>query len=235
MGENKITSRPWYSLEGFRLVMPEWFRSENEDKSIEGHTPEPDTILFDLDALEDGIKNGWKEQEVQRYLKAKPYLFRGKCRSGHGTWAFPEQNFGGKYYADWLIASGSSGGISWELIELECPQSTPFKKNGHLSDAARKGVEQIQDWRNWIQNNLHCAQNSKSQDGLGLFDLTPQSFGLIVVGRNNIYQTRDGFLAYNKNRKDVTDQNRIRIESYESFIESLRFRFTRPPYQNSQI
>lgn len=215
------------------LIIPEWFRCENEEKSIEGNTPEPAAILSELDTLENGIKNGWNEQEVQRHLKSKPYLFRGKCRSGHGTWAFPEQSFGGKYFADWLIASGSSGGISWELIELECPQSSPFKKNGHLSDAARKGVEQIQDWRNWIQNNLHCTQNSKKQDGLGLFDLTPQSFGLIVVGRNNIYKTKDAFHAYNSNRKNIIAQNHIRIESYESFLESLKFRFNHPPYQRS--
>lgn len=213
------------------MGIPDWFRVAHEQKYIELDSPDASQILSELDTLEREICLGWKEQHVQGYLKERPYLLVGRYRSGHGTYAFPEVSFGGKYFADWLVAHGHSGGLEWDLIELECPQSVPFLKDGHFSEASRKGINQIQDWRNWVQRNLDMAERPTAQDGLGLFDIRPQSFGLVVVGQGSKYRDLPGYAAYNKNRKGSYEQNHIKIESYENFIESLRFRYKKPPYR----
>lgn len=213
------------------MNIPDWFYTEHEQYSIEDNRPSRDQCLLELDQLENGIASEWKEQDVQRYLKQRPYLLVGKFRSGHGTFAFPEVSFGGKYYADWLVASGSSGGMMWEMIELECPQSLPFKKDGHFSKATRKGINQIQDWRNWLRPNLLSAETPRSRNGLGLFEINPDTRGLVVVGQSEKYKGSDEVAAYNRNRRVSDDQNRIEIISYNSFIESLRFRYKKPPYR----
>lgn len=213
------------------MSIPDWFRTEHKTRHIELENPDRDRILLELDELSAGIGGGWKEREVLEYLKQRPYLLVGRYRSGHGTYAFPELSFGGKYYADWLVSHGHSGGLTWELIELECPQSTPFLQDGHLSEAARKGINQIQDWRNWVQRNLDMAERPIAQEGLGLFDIRPQSFGLVVVGQGSKYREVSGYAAYNKNRKTTYEQNHIKIESYENFIDSLKFRYNKPPYR----
>jgi len=212
------------------MTIPDWFRAEHQSKSIEKNLPSRTVILNELAVLESEIKNGWGEQKVQQYLKSRPYLLVGKFRSGHGTYAFPENSFGGKYAADWLLASGHSGGFLWELIELECPQSKPFINDGSFSKATRKGIKRIQDWCNWVQNNYGMARKSKAEDGLGLFDIRPRSSGLVVVGQNAKYKTEKGFENFNKHRHDALEQQRIKIESYETFIESLRFIFNKAPY-----
>lgn len=212
------------------MSIPDWFYNEHEQYSIEENRPRREQCLLELQELETGIASDWKEQDVQRYLKERPYLLVGKFRSGHGTYAIPEVSFGGKYYADWLVASGSSSGMTWEMIELECPQSVPFKKDGHFSEATRKGINQIQDWRNWLKPNLSLTDVPKSRNGLGYFEISPETRGLVVVGQGENYQDRVELDAYNRNRRISDEQNRIEIISYNTFIESLRFRYNKPPY-----
>ncbi|MDD4871598.1 MAG: DUF4263 domain-containing protein [Kiritimatiellae bacterium] len=202
------------------MSIPDWFYIEHKDKSIDIDRQNTSIVLSALDELISQIRAGWNEQQVQNFLKKRPFLLAGRFRVGHGTYAFSELSFGGKYYADWLLASGHSGGITWELIELECPQATPFMEDGHFSEATRKGLNQIQDWRNWIQRNLDTAGRSIAEEGLGLYDIRSQIFGLVVVGQSSRYGDA---AAYNKNRNNAYDQNHIRIESYDSFINSLRF------------
>jgi hypothetical protein len=213
------------------MPIPDWFREEHADKSIERLAPEREDVLSELEALERGIDGGWNESVVQEFLKERRYLLVGRFRSGHGTYAFPELSFGGRYCADWLIASSHSGGFVWELIELESPQAHPFRHDGHFGEATRKGINQIQDWRNWLRRNLDSAERPRSQQGLGLHDISPESPGIVVVGRSKAYAGDSGHEAYNRNRKTTDEQNRIRIESYDSFIESLRFRYNKPPYR----
>jgi hypothetical protein len=215
------------------MGIPAWFYEEHKDKSIDVDRQARDSVLADLQHLETRIHQGWGERDVQRFLKDRPHLLAGEFRTGHGTFAFPELSFGGKYFADWLLASGHSGGIAWKLIELEDPQATPFMADGHPSEATRKGINQINDWRNWIQRNLDTAERSASADGLGLYDIRPQAFGLVVVGQREKYRNAPGYATYDKNRKTIHEQNHIHVESYDSFIESLRFRYTRPPFGGS--
>ena len=99
-------------------VIPTWFFEEHGSRDITGSGPDVEIISAEIDAIEDGIDKGWSETQVQGYLKPRPYLFDGLYRHGHGIYAFSELSFAGKYYADWVIGNGSSGGIDWELIEL---------------------------------------------------------------------------------------------------------------------
>ena len=205
------------------LGIPSWFREENEDKNIWKPPFDYKLIGSEIDALEQGLIDGWKETDIQQFLKKRPYLFDGLYPHGHGTYVFYEQSFGGKYIADWVIGNGHSAGIFWDLIELEAPQFIPFKQDGHFGDAARKGVNQIQDWRTWLTQNNNMVERPKSNSGLGLFGFKCHAHGTVVGGRRELYQSKQGSQAYNQTRETCRVQNRIKVISYESLIEKMRF------------
>lgn len=207
--------------------IPLWFREENKDNNIWKPPLDYKVIEKEIGELELGIESGWKERSVQKYLKDKHYLFDGLCRHGHGTFVFHEESLAGKYFPDWVIGSGHSGGIMWELIELECPQSIPFNQDGHFSKETRKGIKQIDDWRIWITQNIDMAQRSKSLDGLGLYDLSHHAKGTVVVGRRSVYDNSLGHAKYNKVRKECETRQRIDVISYDTLLERMRFHIKR--------
>ena len=203
--------------------IPAWFYQEHEDKNIWQPPFDYSKISQEIFELERGLSAGWKETQVQAYLKPRPYLFEGLYRDGHGTFVFSEFRLGTEYVADWIVGSGHSGGVTWDLIELECPQSPPFMNDGHFSAATRKGVNQIKDWRNWIEQNAEHAGKSKSSHGLGLFDISCRARGVVVVGQRTVYDSLPGRTKYAEVRKLARYDERIEIISYETLIEKMRF------------
>ena len=214
--------------------IPEWFRQENEKANIWNPLFDYSVVEVELSEFAAGLNNGWIESDVQTFLKSRPYLFDGLYRHGHGTYVFSELKFGSKYVADWVIGNGHSGGILWNLIELECPQSIPFLKNGHFAESARKGINQIRDWRAWITRNIAQVQNPRSQQGLGLYDLTGYAPGVVVVGRRALYSSADGCAGYNESRAAHRNENQIEVMSYESLIDKMRFHLERWKAQRAQ-
>lgn len=201
--------------------IPSWFHEEHGDKDIWNPPMNNDLIKEEIGQFKLGIENGWSENDAKNFVKNRHYLFDGLYRHGHGTFVFDEQSLAGKYRIDWLIGSGHSGGIFWDLIELECPRAKPFNKDGDYSKATRKGIKQIKDWRLWLQQNIDLAQKPKSQDGLGLFDINNYSDGIVVVGQRNNYRELKGYTQYNRIRQDEYSRQNINIYSYDTLIEKM--------------
>jgi hypothetical protein len=55
--------------------------------------------------------------------------------------------------------------------------------DGQASAQLRKAVKQIEDWREWLQNNLDHARRSRREQGLGPFGIRPRARGLTLIGR----------------------------------------------------
>jgi hypothetical protein len=113
------------------------------------------------------------------------------------------------------------------LVELETPKSTvTLKGSNELEHHARKGVSQISEWREWLQNNLDMARRERRHDGLGLIDIRPQSEGLVLVGRRSLLQDNTHTV-----RNTFREQNRIRIHTYDWLVEQLNgiLSFVGPP------
>ena len=86
-----------------------------------------------------------------------------------------------------------------------------------LEANARRGVSQIREWREWLQNNLDMARRSKRQDGQGLVDIRPQSEGLVLVGRRALLHPNSSAV-----RNRIREENQIRVHTYDWLIEALR-------------
>jgi len=212
------------------MSIPDWFRNDYREKNIEFRPCSGREVLDQIEALEKQIKEGASESDIQACLKLNPFLLSGAYRSGHGTYAFFEKRLGNMYVIDWVIANGHSGGFLWHLVELECPRSCPFNKDGCFSVATRKGIKQIKDWRSWIQQNIDVAQRPRSSKGEGMFDIRPRSPGIVVVGQSSNYRQREGYQRFNEYRKMEKEDTGIEIQSYENFLKSCKFRWTCAPY-----
>jgi hypothetical protein len=128
----------------------------------------------------------------------------------------PQKSLGGQHIPDFLIGQLSSDGFGWILVELESPTALMFRKDGDPSAALVHALRQITDWRAWLERNRDFATRARTDAGLGLTDISPNSHGLII-GRerdlNPADQPRRWRLAYD---------NRIEIRSYDYLLRLVR-------------
>lgn len=118
---------------------------------------------------------------------------------------------------DFIIGDVDSLGVRWVLIELETPKSGIYLKNGDkLDNKARKGIDQVIEWRNWLSNNISYARKPRSDNGLGLFDIRENADTVVIVGRRSkMPKTKDA------QRHEYRKSN-IQIHSYDWLLETLR-------------
>ena len=110
-----------------------------------------------------------------------------------------------------------SNGIRWILVELETPNSyVTLKTSNQFDRYARKGVEQVNDWRRWIGANLHQARLPAHENGIGLPDIGPRAEGVVLVGRRE--QLRPSAKAM---RRELHDNERIWMQTYDRLVEQL--------------
>lgn len=210
--------------------VPGWFYDQWEENNIW----RPGELDVDEKLLASFIRcvdNACDERPIHKFLEGAPNLLLGTQRTGHGTWVFSKKKLGSEFIPDFLIASGSSGGLSWEMVELESPCEIPYLKSGQPSESLRHGIAQVQDWRAWLSNNKDYAAKPKSQGGLGLAQIHDQTLGTIIIGR------RDKSMPdkYNEIRTQIRSQNNISIMTYDRLLElvateMLRFSSNEKPH-----
>jgi hypothetical protein len=179
------------------------------------------TTRLTLDVIEqirNVIDTSKDEKPIQSFIEAHPEilaaLMGGRANS---RFVVPRPNFGGKRIPDFLIADVDSRGINWVLVELETPVSAvTLKGDNILEEHARKGVSQVEEWREWILKNLALARLSRRDGGLGLVDIRPHSKGLVLVGRRdrlneNASEARHAF----------AEKQRIDVHTYDYLLERL--------------
>jgi hypothetical protein len=119
-----------------------------------------------------------------------------------------------------IVQIEDSGGVRHEEV---ASLGITLKNDNLLEEHARKGVSQVNEWREWILNKLALARLARGEGGLGLLDIRPDSEGLALLGRRarlgeNAKEVRAGF----------AEKDRIKIHTYDHLLErlggQLRFR-----------
>ena len=137
----------------------------------------------DVEELRRVVDEADNEKPIQELLERCPQLLASLLR-GESRYCRPQVRFGAHYVADFLLADIDSNGIRWVLVELETPNScVTLEKRNEFDRYARKGREQINDWRRWIGNNLLQAHLLHHENGIGLPDIEQRAEGVVLVGR----------------------------------------------------
>jgi antiviral defense system Shedu protein SduA len=168
----------------------------------------------DVDAFRDVVNSAPDERAIQTHLTEHPHLWQS-LSGGEQPWVLPKVRFGGRYEADFLVASESSLGIEWIYVELESPQAAAFTKAGQYAEKARTGIFQIQSWREFIRQNGGYACRSPSDGGLGLPGLRPKDGGLVLIGRRGPWKDPAEL------RRQSQENDRIAVRSYDWLLERM--------------
>jgi hypothetical protein len=182
--------------------------------------------------LEEAINSARDEKPIQQLIETRPQLLTALL-GGHVRFCLPRRRLGGEHIPDFLISDVDSLGMRWVLVELETPGSNVTLHNSHeLEQHARKGVSQVKEWREWLQNNLAYARHSRRERGLGLFDIRPASAGLVLVGRRGRLQTNADAV-----RNQIAEDSNVRVHTYDWLLDQLRgtLSFAGPPAGNPQV
>lgn len=179
------------------------------------------------------------EQDILSYIKTnKAYfiigsIFKNYNFGHHEAYIFPEFQLGTDYRPDYLLVGKSSGGYEFIFIELEHPYGSITKDKGNLGTVFRKGLEQVTDWRIWIDKNFGSlrqffSNNIKSTDRLPLefidYDCTRIHY-VVVAGRRKDFND----LTYNIKRDYLKKQD-ILLLHYDNIVDLSKNIIGKPTY-----
>jgi hypothetical protein len=167
--------------------------------------------------LRNAIDSARDEKPVQKCLERYPGLLaRIAGLTSYGTFLRWQVRFGSQLVPDFLLAVADSSGVNWTLIELESPKAKVGIQKGRFAGKAREGIQQIEDWREWLMANLDYARRSPEEDGLGLPGIRPESPGIVVIGR------REAAASASVNvRQRLLEQRNIALHSYDWLLDAV--------------
>jgi hypothetical protein len=171
-----------------------------------------------IDRLENIIAQARDERPIQQFLQQHGELLTALL-GGRERFCIPQQRLGAAFIPDFIVGDTDSLGIRWVLIELETPRSGIYQQDGVTLDRfARKGVQQIIQWRQWLSLHVAHAHEPRRNKGLGLYDISAQSEGIVLVGRREMLPPK----ASESNRLELRDANRIRVHTYDWLLDMVR-------------
>jgi len=106
--------------------------------------------------LIDFLEQAKGERGIHSFLKEEPFLVWHTFMSsgGHSSYVIPEFSFAGKYRADFAVMQSFSGGWNIAFVELEPVDEKPFNKDGNPSQRLRSAIKQIDDWRDFVSDEI---------------------------------------------------------------------------------
>lgn len=174
----------------------------------------------DLDAFRQALDTADDERPLQAFLEAHPTLLVAPLAANHRGWVIPQKKLGHQFIPDFVVGGLTSLGHEWLLVELESPKAKLFNQDGEASKILRHAIRQIQDWRDFLTSNLNYARNPRQSNGLGLRDISPDPFGLILIGRRASLDNETI-----QRRRRLAQEHRIAIHTYDYLIETC----SKPP------
>ncbi len=120
----------------------------------------------------------------------------------------PAIGVGTEFRPDFIIREATGDYI---LVEIENPKRTLFTKRGDFTAEVSHAVQQVEDWQEWLEQNLPTAQRQYPDI------VSPR--GLIVMGRHvNLGQKERQKLS----RRNINTRGRLEIITYDELIARTR-------------
>jgi hypothetical protein len=144
------------------------------------------------------------EEPAHQFLKQHPEIL---CPASTASWSKLPL---GAHVTDFIFREPSN---EYLLVEIESPLREVFRKDGQQREELTHAINQIMDWRIFIEDNL-----LKAQEELGLPGISANPRSLIVIGRS-------ASLSDDDRRKLATLQSqipRLRILTYDDLIDTAK-------------
>jgi len=138
-----------------------------------------------IEEFEDLLEEDLSEEDLQKFLSTHPVLL-----SPTALEILPKHRLGKEYITDFVICEVGSEYI---LVEIEAPSQRLFNKSGDPSAPLTHTQRQVEDWREWVSENIAYARKSLS----GIND--PDCW--IIMGRDISLSSRDCKALDRKNKE----------------------------------
>ncbi|MCU7741431.1 DUF4263 domain-containing protein [Priestia megaterium] len=214
----KNFSRPNYShkypiaVRHFLSFFPNHYMDNSELKDAETRfkdlAEKYKAAIDDTTATELDIKSFIKENEAYFLIASivKNYDF-----GHHDLYLFPEFLLGNSYKVDYLIVGENSYGYHFIFVEMENPYNKITIAGGKLGDTFRKGINQINDWKQYLTSNFSRLEETYNKYKKPTLSL-PTEFShyepgrvhyVVVAGRRTDFNKRTRWekMTYKDNQK----------------------------------
>lgn len=165
-----------------------------------------DTICHRLEqiitAFEELIISEPAEEECQRFLRDNPVLLSPIAHA-----VIPKVRLGSDFTTDFVIQLDKR---SYILVELERPSHRLFTRDGNPTSELTHAQRQVEDWRQWVAENLHYARHSMPDI------LEPECW--VIIGRHS---SLDETTIRSLSRKNE-ELHRIRIKTYDDLLDTAK-------------
>jgi len=197
------------------------YHHDRVKKELEQYLVLWDEITADhIMALRQALKEAKVEEDLQNFLTENSIFLVQHLGGGHGRYVIPKPRLGAELIPDFLIAEMSSIGIEWYGVELKSPFAEMFTSSGQPSHLVTQAIQQVMEWRTWLESNLPYARNPKPEDGLGLVGITSDLPATILMGRRD-KEFPSNFNAFRRQTKSRQD---IEIHTYDWLVEQAKIR-----------
>jgi hypothetical protein len=171
------------------------------------------------DGLRSALEEG-AEEPIQRFLTANPYVIQYAIPDSghHGVWVFPKQtikpnaqNGTAGLIPDYLIASQSSLGFFWHVVELKrFDRQFANRRGDNFSTDGGRGVVQCQKYLSHFNNYIDAVRTNIQAPSL----VQPRG-AILLIGDSEAQSVRQNELRAN------FENPRISIVSYRRLIGGL--------------
>jgi len=170
------------------------------------------------DAIERSITKFIKDNEAHVIIAS---IFKENYNFGHhDAFIIPEFKLGNSYEVDYLLIGQNSGGYEFVFVELEHPTKDITTKDGELGSAFRKGLKQIDDWKEYLESSYPSLRetflryknpNQQLPDEFTVYDSSRMHY-VVVAGRRSNFTPRTYRVKRNK-------MNEVKLFHYDNLYD----------------
>lgn len=126
-----------------------------------------DNLAIMIEKFNDLIENPKTiEQDVLRFINENKYypligsILKDYHFGHHGAYLFKEFPLGTSYKVDYLLIGDSSEGHHLVFVELESVNGKTSRKDGRFSVSVNSGINQVKDWKHWLESNYNSLKET---------------------------------------------------------------------------
>lgn len=178
---------------------------------------------YETEQLLKVLDSAQKENDIQHYIKENKKwfipasIFKDYDFGHHEAYISVEQPLGAEYRADYMLLGRNSIGYHIVLVEFENVNvDFRLQKSNMETEAVRKGMAQINDWKRWMDSNRHYFLQSC---GLSNIEGNIPTWGItycLVVGRRKRMDD-----VSNEMRGQIQYERGIHIITYDRLIDNI--------------
>ncbi|MBR0742631.1 DUF4263 domain-containing protein [Bradyrhizobium japonicum] len=171
----------------------------------------PEPAARTVDDFERVLSDARDERSLQEFLASFPTLLTPLAPIGGSVWCLDRPRFGSELIPDFLLASTTSVGFRWAMIELESPNEPALTRAGLPAKKLAEALKQIRDWRTWLSDNVAYARAER-----GLTDIEANCPAYVIIGR------RVGLDPKQAKTYRALSTDGVTVMSYDRLVEQMR-------------